>query len=144
LATKHDKTQRLHNALCPSLCKHPDTFAVWRLTLRPHFNGFTSTASQEHRHIFWTFLSNVHSDPLWGSPSHLSKWWMALSPWEKRLSREADHSLPSRAQGKNTWSYIFTPPKRLHGLVSSTGTTLFSSLSYTWTWDRSRDVGQLE
>jgi len=40
----------------------------------------------------------------------------------------ADHSPPSRAEIKNVWSYNFTPPIRLHGVVlslkNSTWTTL--------------------
>jgi hypothetical protein len=33
----------------------------------------------------------------------------ALSPSLKRPGREADHSLPSSADIKNTWSYTSTP-----------------------------------
>jgi hypothetical protein len=44
------------------------------------------------------------------------------------VKREADHSLPSRAEVKNAWIYISAPPIRLHGVVlskeESTGTTL--------------------
>jgi hypothetical protein len=34
----------------------------------------------------------------------------SLSPEVKRLGREADHSLSSSAEVKNTWSYISTYP----------------------------------
>jgi hypothetical protein len=37
----------------------------------------------------------------------------------KRPGREADHSPPSSAEVKNTWSYISTPPICLHGVVLS-------------------------
>jgi hypothetical protein len=49
----------------------------------------------------------------------------------KRPWREADHSPPSSAEVKNAWSYTYTPPTRLHGVVlsQSTGTTSSSSSS---------------
>jgi hypothetical protein len=40
-------------------------------------------------------------------------------PGVKRLVREADHSPQSSAEVKNAWSYTFTPPIRLHGVVLS-------------------------
>jgi hypothetical protein len=43
----------------------------------------------------------------------------AISPGVKRQGREADHSPPSSAEVKNVWSYTFTPPLRLHGVVLS-------------------------
>jgi len=39
----------------------------------------------------------------------------ALSLGVMRPGREADHSLPSSADVNNPWSYISTPPIRLHG-----------------------------
>jgi hypothetical protein len=50
----------------------------------------------------------------------------ALSLGVKSPGREADHSPVSSAEVKNAWSYIFTPPIRLHGvvLIYSTGKTL--------------------
>jgi hypothetical protein len=44
---------------------------------------------------------------------------VALSLGVKRPGREANHSLPSSAEVKNAWSYTFTPPIRLHGVVLS-------------------------
>jgi hypothetical protein len=41
----------------------------------------------------------------------------ALSLEVKLPGREADHSPPSSAEVKNAWSYISTPPIRLHGVV---------------------------
>jgi hypothetical protein len=35
----------------------------------------------------------------------------------KLLELEADHSSASSAEVKNTWSYTFTPPLCLHGMV---------------------------
>jgi len=40
-----------------------------------------------------------------------------LSLEVKRLGREADHSPPSSAEGKNAWSYTTDPPISLHGVV---------------------------
>jgi hypothetical protein len=42
-----------------------------------------------------------------------------LSLGIKRPGREADHSPPSGAEIKNAWSYTFTPPICLHGVVLS-------------------------
>jgi hypothetical protein len=42
-----------------------------------------------------------------------------LSLGVKRPGLEADHSPPSSAEVKNAWSYTFTPPIRLHGVVLS-------------------------
>jgi len=41
----------------------------------------------------------------------------ALSLGVKRPGREADHSPPFSAEVNNTWSYIPTPPIRLHGVM---------------------------
>jgi hypothetical protein len=35
----------------------------------------------------------------------------------KRTGREADHWNPSSAEVKNAWSYISSPPIRLHAVV---------------------------
>jgi hypothetical protein len=43
----------------------------------------------------------------------------ALSLGVKRPVRQADHSPPSSAEVKNTWSYTSTPPIRLHCVVLS-------------------------
>jgi hypothetical protein len=43
----------------------------------------------------------------------------ALSLGIKRPGREADHSPPSSAEVKNTWSFTSTPPMCLHGVVLS-------------------------
>jgi hypothetical protein len=50
----------------------------------------------------------------------------ALSLGVKRPGREANYSLHLVPRSKNEWSYTFTPPIRLHGVVLrwSTGTTL--------------------
>jgi hypothetical protein len=37
----------------------------------------------------------------------------------ERPEREADHSPPTSAKVKNSWSYTSTPPLRLHGVVLS-------------------------
>jgi hypothetical protein len=42
-----------------------------------------------------------------------------LSLGVKRPGREADHSSTSSAEVKNAWSYTFTFPIRLHGVVLS-------------------------
>jgi hypothetical protein len=43
----------------------------------------------------------------------------ALSLGVKRPGGEADHSPQSRAEVKNVWSYISTPPIGFHGVVLS-------------------------
>jgi hypothetical protein len=43
----------------------------------------------------------------------------ALSLGIERAGREADHSPPSSADVKNAWSYTYTSPIRLHGVVLS-------------------------
>jgi hypothetical protein len=43
----------------------------------------------------------------------------ALSLGVKRLGCETDHFLPSSAEVKNTWSYTYAPPIRLHGVLIS-------------------------
>jgi hypothetical protein len=43
----------------------------------------------------------------------------ALSLCVKRPGRKADHSPPSSAEVKNAWSYTYTPPERLYGVVLS-------------------------
>jgi hypothetical protein len=42
---------------------------------------------------------------------------VALSLGLKRPGREAGHSPPSSAEVENAWSYISTPPVRLHDVV---------------------------
>jgi len=42
-----------------------------------------------------------------------------LSQGVKSLLREADHSATSRAEVKNAWSYSFTSPIHLPGMVLS-------------------------
>jgi hypothetical protein len=37
----------------------------------------------------------------------------------KRSEREPDHTPPSNAEVKNSWSYTFSLPIRLHGVVTS-------------------------
>jgi len=46
-----------------------------------------------------------------------------LTHFEKKYNKNTDHSPPSSAKFKNAWSYTFTPPMRLHGvlLISSQG-----------------------
>jgi hypothetical protein len=43
----------------------------------------------------------------------------ALSLGVKQPAREAEDSPPSSAEVKNAWSYTFTPPIRIHGVVLS-------------------------
>jgi len=41
----------------------------------------------------------------------------AVTPGVKRPEREANTSPPSSAKIKDAWSYTFTPPIRLHGVM---------------------------
>jgi len=66
------------------------------------------------------FSSPPRPDRLWGPPSLLSNEYERLFPWGvERSAREADHSPLSSAEDRNTWSYISTPPIRLHGVMLS-------------------------
>jgi hypothetical protein len=67
-------------------------------------------------------LSLHHRNIQTGSGTHPAPYPMGtrvLSLRVKRPGREADHSPPSSAEVKNAWSYTFTPPLRLHGVVLS-------------------------
>jgi hypothetical protein len=55
----------------------------------------------------------------WAPESVWTRVLRASSLRVKRPGREADHSPPSSAEVKNAWSYTFTPPTRLHGVVLS-------------------------
>jgi hypothetical protein len=59
-----------------------------------------------------------------------------LFAWgEKRLRREADHSLQSSAEVMNEWSYAFTPPIHVHDLeLYSKQLHLYRSLSFVCFW----------
>jgi len=67
----------------------------------------------------WAFFPSIPcADRPWGPPSLLSNGYLDLFPWVvKRPVREADHSPPHSAEVKNSWSYISTPPTRLHGVI---------------------------
>jgi hypothetical protein len=64
-------------------------------------------------------LTTASKQALW--PTQPPMQWVpgSLSLWAKRPVREADHSPPSNAEVKNAWSYNFTPPIPLHGVVLS-------------------------
>jgi hypothetical protein len=60
--------------------------------------------------------------PAAGSGAHPASYAMGASgsfSGVKRPGREADHSPLASAEVKNEWSYTFTPPTRLHGMVLS-------------------------
>jgi hypothetical protein len=58
-------------------------------------------------------LSNTPSP----SGSHPASYRMGRGDGIKRQEREADHSPLSSAEVKDAWSYTFTSPIRLHGVV---------------------------
>jgi hypothetical protein len=49
----------------------------------------------------------------------------ALSPEVKQPGREADHSPPSSAEGKNAWRYTSTLLVFLHGMVLNQAVDVF-------------------
>jgi hypothetical protein len=50
-----------------------------------------------------------------------------------RPGREADHSPPSSAEVKNSWSYISAPPVRLHSVVLSLKKKHKNNFTFTFT-----------
>jgi hypothetical protein len=67
------------------------------------------------------FSSPPRPDRLWVPPSLLLNGYGggALSLGVKRLRLEVDHSLPSRTEVQNRWSYTSIPPIRLHSVTLS-------------------------
>jgi hypothetical protein len=66
------------------------------------------------------FLFTTASRTALGPTQPLIQWVLgALFLGVERLGREADHSPPSGAEVKNAWSFTFTSPIRLHGVVLS-------------------------
>jgi hypothetical protein len=66
------------------------------------------------------FLSTTASKSALGPTQPPIQWVpAAFSLGVKRPGREADHSPPSNTEVINAWSYISTPPIRLHGVVPS-------------------------
>jgi hypothetical protein len=64
------------------------------------------------------FSSPRRPDRLWGPPSLLSNGVPgALSQGAKQQGREADHSPPTSAEVKKTWSYTSTPTVSFNGVV---------------------------
>jgi hypothetical protein len=56
-----------------------------------------------------SFSSPRHPDRFWGPPSLLSNGYRGPFPRTKRPGCEADHSLSTSAEVKNTWIYTSTP-----------------------------------
>jgi hypothetical protein len=67
-------------------------------------SGFDFRPRQE------TFSTPQPPYQFWGPPSLLSNGYREISPGIKRPVPEDDHSSPSSAEVKNTWSYIYTVP----------------------------------
>jgi hypothetical protein len=66
------------------------------------------------------FLLSTASRPTLGPTQPLTQWVPGvLTTGAKQPGRQADHSLKSSIEVKNTWSYTSTPPVRLHGVVLS-------------------------
>jgi hypothetical protein len=57
------------------------------------------------------------SRPSWGPPSFPFSWFWLSFPEVKQPGHDVDHSPPSSDEVKNEWSYISTPPIRLHGEI---------------------------
>jgi hypothetical protein len=67
-----------------------------------------------------SFLLTTTFRPSLGPTQPPIQWIQGVLPLGvKWPGREADHSPPSSAEVKNAWSYIFTPPVRLHGVMLS-------------------------
>jgi len=63
-------------------------------------------------------LPATASIPTLGSTQPVIQWvYQVLSLGIKQPERESDHSFPSSAAVKNSWSYTSSPPVRLHGAV---------------------------
>jgi hypothetical protein len=74
----------------------------------------------ESRQGLGNFLFTTASRPGLGPIQPPIQWVPgALSLGIKRPGHEADHSLPSSVEVKNTWSYTSTTPLRLHGVMFS-------------------------
>jgi hypothetical protein len=72
----------------------------------------------ESRQGLGIFLFTTSSRPALGPTQPPVKWIPGtLSVGVKRPGRETDHSPPSSAEVKNSWSYIANSPIRLHGVV---------------------------
>jgi hypothetical protein len=82
------------------------TKSVWKIHLYPVMTR-----------VF--FSSPPRSERLWGPPSLLFNGYRGLFSGGKAAGPEADHSPPSSAKVKNTWSYTSIPPMRPHGMVLS-------------------------
>jgi hypothetical protein len=95
-----------------------------KITLIQYWTWATGWATRvlgfDSRRGLGIFLFTITSRTALG-PTHPPIQWVpgALPLGVKRPGREADHSPPSSAEVKNTWSYISTPPIRLHGVVLS-------------------------
>jgi hypothetical protein len=65
---------------------------------------------------------SLHRRVQTGSGAHPASYSVGTTsyfPGVKRPGRKAENSLPSSAEVKNVWSYVFTLPIRLHGVVLS-------------------------
>jgi hypothetical protein len=74
----------------------------------------------ESRQELGILLFTITSIPALG-PTQLPIQWVSGVLWlgVKRPGHEDDHLPPSGAEVKNAWSYTFTPPIFLHGVVLS-------------------------
>jgi hypothetical protein len=76
----------------------------WLWAVRPR--GWSSSLGRGK-----IFLFSTSSRPVLGPTQPPIQWVLgALSLGVKRLGCEADHSVPTSAEVKNTWIYTSTPP----------------------------------
>jgi hypothetical protein len=81
----------------------------------------------------WDFFSPPRPDRPWGPPSLLSNSYQELFHWGiKQPGHEAGHPPPPSAVVKNAWSYISTPPIRLHGVVPVLPLTEYHAMKAHW------------
>jgi hypothetical protein len=119
----------LHHILDSSFISYPSkySFRIFKPFLNQAMGWMIGVLGFDSRRGLGIFLFTTPSRTALGPTQPPIQWVpRAISPGVNRPERVADHSSPSSAKFKNAWSYTFTSPVRLHGVVLSlsTGTNL--------------------